>query len=143
MKFTLSLFICLIFAVKKLNAYCIYNKLDPGAGTFWVRQQPFNAGLNYLSRFYREALAPGESACCPYDVKSCVKPQTREDIIYLTLRRTTGIVEYPPVVVSVPGGGWVSMRGNEAPYEFNINVYNADGTPFDFEYRVDFQAGYL
>ncbi|GAA5804363.1 hypothetical protein HPULCUR_009851 [Helicostylum pulchrum] len=143
MKFLLCLLICLIFCVNKLNAYCIYNHLDENAGTFWVRQQPLNADWNYFARFFREALAPGEKACCPYDVKSCVKPQTKEDIIFLTLRRTTGIMEYPPVVVNVPGGGWISMKGNDQPYEFTILVYNADGSPFDFEYKVDHQAGYL
>ncbi|KAI9248143.1 hypothetical protein EDC94DRAFT_684791 [Helicostylum pulchrum] len=100
-------------------------------------------GITSRYRFFREALAPGEKACCPYDVKSCVKPQTKEDIIFLTFRRTTGIMEYPPVVVNVPGGGWISMKGNDQPYEFTILVYNADGSPFDFEYKVDHQAGYL
>lgn len=35
------------------------------------------------------------------------------------------------------------MKGNNESYEFTIFVNNAGGSPFDFEYKVTFQAGYI
>lgn len=35
------------------------------------------------------------------------------------------------------------MKDNNESYEFTTFVYNANGSPFYFEYKVDLQAGYL
>lgn len=40
---------CLILIIQQLDAFCIYNSLPEGKGTFWIRQQPTNAGSNYFS----------------------------------------------------------------------------------------------
>lgn len=47
------------------------------------------------------------------------------------------------MVINCPGGGWIVMAGGNHPVEATINVFNADGTPFDYTYKVDHQAGYL
>ncbi|KAI7890683.1 uncharacterized protein EV154DRAFT_564108 [Mucor mucedo] len=133
----------LIMMATCLEAYCIYNDLPEGGGTFWIRQQPDNAGGLYTSRFSREALGPGDKACCPYTTSDCVKSTNKEDIVSFTFRRTSPGLEYPPVVINCPGGGWITMGGGNDPVLATIDVFNPDGTPYNFQYRVDHQAGYL
>ncbi|KAI9347084.1 hypothetical protein BD770DRAFT_413638 [Pilaira anomala] len=145
MKFIIVTFIGYLFlTVKLLDAFCIYNNLNPEEATFWIRQEPDNAGWNYFSRFKRTDLAPGESACCPYNNSDCVRPQTKDAILHLVIRRKRwGEVETEKgIVISFPGGGSVTFSsGTDSPFKFLINVYNADGSPFDYDYRFDEQAG--
>lgn len=46
------------------------------------------------------------------------------------------------MIVSLPGGGWIELAGGKTPETATINVFNADGSPYDYTYKVDFQAGY-
>lgn len=46
------------------------------------------------------------------------------------------------MVINVPGGGWIVLGGGAEAVQATIDVYNPDGTPFNYEYRVDHQAGY-
>lgn len=46
------------------------------------------------------------------------------------------------MVISLPSGGWIEFGGGEAPETQTLDVYNPDGSFYDYKLRLDFQAGY-
>ncbi|EPB87412.1 hypothetical protein HMPREF1544_05838 [Mucor circinelloides 1006PhL] len=134
------------YLAMEVHAYCVYNNVrnpdDKHKTTYWLRQQPYNAGPNYFSRFSQGALGSGEKACCSYTNSDCVRSTNKDDELYMVARRTTGSQEYPPVVISLPAGGWIEFGGDAGPETQTLHVFNPDGTPYDYKYRTDPQAGY-
>jgi hypothetical protein len=46
-----------------------------------------------------------------------------------------------PSMVNVPAGGYIDLGGGIHPAEATIDVFNPDGSPFNYEYKVDQQVG--
>ncbi|KAL9536987.1 hypothetical protein MBANPS3_012188 [Mucor bainieri] len=140
--------ICAILSyfVMEMHAYCVYNNVKNPDGehktTYWLRQQPHNAGPNYFSRFFQKALGSGEKACCSYADSDCVRSTNKDDELYMVVRRTTGSIEFPTVVISLPAGGWIEFGGGARADTETLHVFSSDGSPYDYKYRTDPQAGY-
>jgi hypothetical protein len=63
-------------------------------------------------------------------------------VINLQVQRKTYRTSYPPMVISLPSGGWVEFAGGMGPESQIINVHNADGSPYNFTTKIDHQAGF-
>ncbi|KAI8641221.1 hypothetical protein BD408DRAFT_433551 [Parasitella parasitica] len=129
----------------QVDAFCVYNKVEQPPGTpettFQLRQEPLHAGFNYFARFFRKKLEFGGKACCPFASGDCVKSKTSNEILYMAVTRTTGILEYGTVRISFPAGGWIEFHGDEKPENYEIKVFNANGSPFKYEWKHNFMAG--
>ncbi|CEJ00661.1 hypothetical protein RMCBS344292_14713 [Rhizopus microsporus] len=130
--------------IQTIYCYCIYNNSD---GTYRVRQQPYNAGGTYFSRFAVEQLKPGDKACCAYTNSDCVKNNDPNDPVWFSvwrLDKIEGVPRYayfPNTDINVPAGGWLEFGGTGIDASF-IRVFYANGTDFDFQRKIDFQSGY-
>ncbi|KAI7904842.1 uncharacterized protein BX663DRAFT_503761 [Cokeromyces recurvatus] len=141
-----NIILLILLSILGTNAFCIYNNIEKGAdGTvtkYWLRQQPYNAGPNYFSRFANYNLANGEKTCCAYTNTDCCRSGKIDDELYMVAARTTGTMTFPPLVISFPSGGSIVFNGDANPATEKIKVYNPDGSPYGFKFRVDDQAGY-
>ncbi|KAI8979566.1 hypothetical protein BDF20DRAFT_835570 [Mycotypha africana] len=139
------LFVTTFFASSTF-AFCIYNNIGDGPDGrktyLWVRQAPLNAGPNYFKRFANYHLNQGEKACCAYTNPDCVRSQNKDEEIQLVVRKWYGKADYDPLVISMPGGGWINFQGSGYLSNHFFEVFNPDGTPYPLKYRVDNQAGY-
>ncbi|KAI7898315.1 uncharacterized protein BX663DRAFT_582176 [Cokeromyces recurvatus] len=133
MKIICTLLLILSSYILTIRAFCIYN--DTKDITLAVRQEPFNSGSNYFSRFKREALQPGESACCPYTNTDCSKNANKEDIIFLDIMAIFygRHQDAETFITNLPSGGWIEIHG-QGPYPVEIRVFKHDGTRFEHEY---------
>ncbi|KAI8327112.1 hypothetical protein EDC96DRAFT_451172 [Choanephora cucurbitarum] len=135
----ISILITIFLLAMPVHSYCIYNKVQAEGVNYRIRQTPGNAGLNYFARFSRSELKPGESACCPWTVKDCVKSGGQNDVVTVAYRCMQGGMIGKPSVVDVPGGGWIEIHGDWR-HEL-VKSFNPDGSPFEGNPRVDLQAG--
>ncbi|KAI8366517.1 hypothetical protein BD560DRAFT_424880 [Blakeslea trispora] len=136
---SISVSIAVFLFALSVQSYCVYNMVEAEGVNYRIRQTQNNAGSNYYARFSRDELKPGESACCPWTSKDCVKSGGQLDLVTVSYRcMQEGIIGHPSVI-DVPGGGWIEIHGDWT-HEL-AKAFNPDGTPFDGNPRVDMQAG--
>ncbi|CAO3654178.1 unnamed protein product [Mucor hiemalis] len=130
------LYIILLF-ISHCSAYCFYNDLPEGAGTYSLQQQALNTGGNYFSRFKKGDFKPGESACCPYTSKDCNKNGDPNELLeMMIIRKIDNNVPLHPYVLTFPAGGGIRMSGSKNPSDDKLDIFNSDGTRFE-KTRVD------
>lgn len=107
------------YLAMEVHAFCVYNNVrnpdDKHKTTYWLRQQPYNAGPNYFSyvsntianecnnstqiqpfsRFSQGALGSGEKACCSYTNSDCVRSTNKDDELYMVV-----CSQYPLVLIT-------------------------------------------
>ncbi|KAI8326968.1 hypothetical protein EDC96DRAFT_569938 [Choanephora cucurbitarum] len=98
-----------------VHSYCIYTRYKQKVSIIeFARHQA-------MLTISRSELKPGESACCPWTVKDCVKSGGQNDVVTVAYRCMQG--------------GMIDWR-----HEL-VKSFNPDGSPFEGNPRVDLQAG--
>ncbi|CAO3620407.1 unnamed protein product [Mucor hiemalis] len=119
---------CLLNFVK---TFCVYNNSPDNS--LYVRQMPFNTVGTYYSRFKRENLEPGQSACCHFTSTDCNQNGDPDSVVIIAFQPNfEGKDRDYMFTVTVPASGWITLsaKGNKDP---EIEVHNADGSPMQYE----------
>ncbi|KAI7854416.1 hypothetical protein BDC45DRAFT_535434 [Circinella umbellata] len=113
-------------------SYCIHNRMDDTT-QFYVRQIS-GAGGNAFSRFRRDRLPSGESACCPQSEKTCNKSRDSDSVMSFWVSNINGEHgDLTGYIISCPAGGYIQLKGSFGRPTFH--AFDKDNNPFNAEVK--------